>query len=542
MHALPLLVYYCSQLVSGQSIDTVQNATTEALLYGFPLTQYAMLAPKLLYTPLGANAFYHARALSTPEDKNVVKPNVDTLYSTLIYDLSDADVIITVPQIPDDQFYLFSYFDPFGNNFANTGTANVNQPGQYCLRMLPDRNSEVGLVTQDKDQYQGYINSPTAYGLVLIRWLVNATNLDAVHQYQSQTTSENDTHADGLASIPDVIDLFNFLKAQEDETPATTSNATEQTMALLTAFSLYCGPQNASDTQRLDDVLLQAGIANGSYTPPPGVDLGAANASAVKAATAPFLESGVVHSLNHGWSMLAPEFTGNFGTNYAIRAAIAKSGYLMLRAPNAIYPTWSNTSAGSPGQGLSGPMQTIKPDEALLYDFVGGRPPLSQAGFWSLTVYGADNFLIENPLAIYALGDRSNLTYPDGRKVYAGGSDVGENGSFQILVQAADNPPPKNWSSNWLPGPAGGGDVQVLLRFYEAGETMLDGTYLYPAVSRIDAITNPSSASAPSSNGGSSPTKTGSGSAETSKDQGGWLRIDWWLATVLSGLAALSCL
>ena len=174
----------------------------------------------------------------------------------------------------------------------------------------------------------------------------------------------------------------------------------------------------------------------------------------------------------------------------------------------------------------------------MLYDFVGGRPPLNQAGFWSLTVYGADSFLIDNDLGVYALGDRSNLTYPDGSKIYAERSDPGDTRPFQILVQAAGDPPPTNWTSNWLPGPAGGGDLQVLLRFYEAGETMLDGTYQYPAVSKVAAITNRTSASASSSEG-SSPTKTGSGSAETSKDQGELLQVSWWLAIVLAGMVTL---
>ena len=540
MHASLLLgSCYLSSLVLGQSPEAAQDATAEALVYGFPLTQYAMLASRLLHSPLGANTFNHAQDLSTPDDRSVVKPNVDTLYSTLIYDLSDADVIINIPEIPDDQFHLVSYFDPFGNNFANTGAANFNNAGQYRLRRLPERTSDVGLVTQDTGQYEAFINSPTAYGLVLIRWLVDATNLDAIHQYQLQTSSENDTHANGLASIPDLVDLFDFLQSQADETPAVTPNGTQQTMRLLTAFSSYCPPQNASDVERLNGVLSEAGIANEAYNRPEGIDLGAANSTAVQAAAASFSEPGVLQELNNGWSMVAPEFTGNFGTNYGIRATVAKSGYLMLRAPNAIYPTWSNTSEDSSGGGLSGATQTLRAGESLLYDFVGGRPPLNQAGFWSLTVYGADNFLIDNPRDVYALGDRSSLRYPDGSRVYGDPSDPAGTRAFQILVQAADNPPPTNWTSNWLPGPARRGDLQVLLRLFEAADPMLDGTYQFPTVRKVAAITPKppasSSASATSSEG-SSPTKTGSGSAETTTDQGGQLSIKWWFTTLITAM------
>ena len=134
---------------------------------------------------------------------------------------------------------------------------------------------------------------------------------------------------------------------------------------------------------------------------------------------------------------------------------------------------------------------------------------MNETGFWSLTAYGADNFLIDNPYNIYALGDRSNITYPNGDRVYSTSTATAnpdQEGSFQILVQAADTPPPENWTSNWLPAPAGGGDVIALLRFYEAGTKLLEGQYPYPVLSRIAAITNSSSSNTSGSTG--SPTSS----------------------------------
>jgi Protein of unknown function (DUF1214) len=57
------------------------------------------------------------------------------------------------------------------------------------------------------------------------------------------------------------------------------------------------------------------------------------------------------------------------------------------------------------------------------------------------------------------LHEQSNITYPDGSLVYGGGSTT--DGPFEILLQAADVAPPANWSSNWLPAPAGGGNFSV---------------------------------------------------------------------------------
>jgi hypothetical protein len=60
----------------------------------------------------GINSLFHARVLDTASDRAVVKPNADTLYSTIIFDFSQDNVVITVPDIPSDQFHLFSYYNP----------------------------------------------------------------------------------------------------------------------------------------------------------------------------------------------------------------------------------------------------------------------------------------------------------------------------------------------------------------------------------------------------------------------------------------------
>lgn len=116
----PLCVLLASSAIA-QSTPDPQNATVFSLLYGYPL-----LAWQKAYVPIidgvGTNTWEHARILSTPSDKTVVKPNVDTLYSYLVYDLSQSNVEVTIPDVPATEFKLFSFYDPFGDNFANVGT------------------------------------------------------------------------------------------------------------------------------------------------------------------------------------------------------------------------------------------------------------------------------------------------------------------------------------------------------------------------------------------------------------------------------------
>lgn len=85
------------------------------------------------------------------------------------------------------------------------------------------------------------------------------------------------------------------------------------------------------------------------------------------------------------------------------------------------------------------------------------------------------------------MGDRSGIRYPNGRLVY-GGNSTSDGDEFQILVQAADKIPPANWTSNWLPAPSGGGSMSALLRFYEAKDDLLNGSYVYPKVTKQAAI------------------------------------------------------
>jgi hypothetical protein len=163
------------------------------------------------------------------------------------------------------------------------------------------------------------------------------------------------------------------------------------------------------------------------------------------------------------------------------------TAYLALRTPYGIYPTWSNESSDdSYGSTIS-----VGSDEALLYTF-SAIPLLKEAGFWSLTLYNSDIFLIDNPEDTYSLGDRSNLTYPDGELVYFGSANYPNNdhtGPFQILVQPADVEPPANWTENWLPSSIGGGEVIPQLRWYNAEDTLVSGSYEHPLVEKITAIT-----------------------------------------------------
>lgn len=458
----------------AQNISS-QDATEFALLYGYPLLAYQKVSV-VRTQQVGVNNVIHARILANASSQQVVKPNADTLYSNVVYDLSKEDVDITVPEVPDDDFYLFSFYDPFGNNWANIGSGNSAGAGTYRLRLRPTDSYGVELANGTSDDAQNYINSPSLHGLLLIRWLLNSTNLGAVHSYQNATKSEG-VPRESMSLRGTSLDMINWNLG--NSTPA------EHVLNLLAQLGPSNPPEITADTARVDDNVAAAGITSGTYGST-DADLSAANTSALKTASEDSRSS--LTTLNNGWTMLPQNKTGDFGINYGIRAAIASAAYLMLKAPNAVYPSWSNSSEEPTATGAKANLN-LGAGESILYTF-SGKPPLRSAGFWSLTAYGADDYFIDNPQDVYALGDRSNITYPSGARVYGAArvENSTQDGMFQILVQPADVMPPANWTSNWLPGPSGGGNMSALLRWFGAEESLLDGRYQYPIVTKQAAF------------------------------------------------------
>ena len=110
-------------------------------------------------------------------------------------------------------------------------------------------------------------------------------------------------------------------------------------------------------------------------------------------------------------------------------------------------------------------------DGAHAYEVTFDPPPPADA-FWSLTMYNVPKYyLVANPIDRYSLGDRSP------------GLQYGDDGSVTIYLQATSPGPDKE--SNWLPTPPEG-NFRPILRSYQPGTAIQDGTYPMPKIHRID--------------------------------------------------------
>lgn len=447
---------------------------------------YANFTAALLKGIGGPNKVIRQSGLSNPSLRNVVKPNVDTVYTLSFIDLSQSDLVLTIPKITDGRYWDYPFYDPFGDQFAVLSSVNGAPAGEYLLRRADDAGVSSGTeittaTTSCIPKYKGIINFPTTYGALLSRILVreNTTqDLDAIAAYQRDTT---------VTTVPRTLNNPNLPQAPmltpELLNTSTIIDANQKALELLARLGAYNQPEVPSDRYRIGTILGQAGISQNAYTAPAGVSLDAAQATALNVTQTSVRDPRNLNIQSNGWVLQNLATQGNFKTDYASRYYIALNGYLQLGPSEALYPVWA------PAQLLG---TSLEARQAYLFTFYGKPPTLplrsttgAQGGFWSLTAYAADQFLIPNPLGRYEIGDRSRITYSDGTLVYAsanatgmgaGGMANGIGGNatreFQVLLQPSDVRPPTNWTSNWLPAPAGGGELQFLRKWVQGAVGM----------------------------------------------------------------------
>ncbi len=143
----------------------------------------------------------------------------------------------------------------------------------------------------------------------------------------------------------------------------------------------------------------------------------------------------------------------NFGTEYAYRALVAVAGLGANPTTVAVYPKGETDSSGQP---LDGNCTYTLHIDAL--------PPVIGKGFWSITAYGADDFLIPNPVDRYSVNDRSEYT-------------LNTDGSLDVTLSAAQ---PED-DSYWLP--VGKGPFHLYLRIYQPDIEALN-TWTAPEIIR----------------------------------------------------------
>jgi hypothetical protein len=160
----------------------------------------------------------------------------------------------------------------------------------------------------------------------------------------------------------------------------------------------------------------------------------------------------------NGWAY--DSVTGIYGTDYLNRALVTAIGLGANRIQDAVYPTSLKDADGKDYEGKN----------KYVMRFAKGQLPPA-AGFWSLTMYDADYFFIQNPINRYSISARQNLK-------------ANPDGSVDLYIQKETPGPDKE--SNWLPAPAD--KFVLMLRMYwpsEKSPSIINGTWTLPPVRKV---------------------------------------------------------
>ena len=427
--------------------DDAYALATQAYLYAYPLVLMEATRDAVPNRPM--NRFQHAPAFPTPNSRTVVRPNVDTLYSSAWLDLTREPVVMTVPDT-GSRYYLIQMMDAWTETFAVPGTRTTgNKAGTFVIVGPDFKGSTPSGMT--------VINSPTNMVWVLGRIQTNGSddipNVRALQRgFQLAPLSGAPQPAPAPASLPAALRL----------TPP-------QQVAELDAggfFGAFMRVLNQNRPHEADagfvSRLKPLGIVPGHAFDPSSlpaeyrsaIDRAARDAHG-QLARAREISSGDGSGNANGWRQ--GKIIGRYGTAYRERALVARTGLGALPVEDAMYPS---TAVDARGRALSG-------DAAYVLHFTKAEVPPVNA-FWSMTMYDADGYFVPNSIDRYAIGDRDRLTF-------------NEDGSLDIYIQAAR--PSEGRVTNWLPAPAG--PFNLSLRLYWPKPEALSGAWHPPLVRRV---------------------------------------------------------
>lgn len=391
------------------------------------------------------NQWALAKNLSRPEEGDTDRPNVDTLYSTAWLDLSDEPMVLDFPD-HGDRYFFFQVSNIRNDVLANLGTrTRGNGAGTYAIAG-PDWDGEL---PPGMEKIAADFNYVYLFGRTLVR---NEADLAEVRSLQEQyrltplseygkanpdrakrSRSYPGKPLPAKSSLPPQLQFFEALGIAMQNLPP----LPEERILVEQFQQIGLTAAQGFEWERLDAATIMGLVK----AVPAGEQI-----IAVKEK-----ELGITRN---GWSYSLQ--TGNYGTDYLLRAAVIRR-YIFIPTPaEAIYPI---TEIDDRGEQLHGSRRyRLK---------LAAAPPA--LGFWSLTVYDMSGCLVANPIGRCAIGDRTE------------GLEYGADGSLEISLQSE---PPAGKESNWLPVPVE--DFALVLRAFYPQPEILAGTYDVPPVERLD--------------------------------------------------------
>jgi hypothetical protein len=415
---------------------TPAAAAVRAYTFAYPLVMVE-LTERAQIAQTGYNRFRHDRHLAGPDNKFIVRPNVDTLYSSAFVNLANGPVVLSIPN-SHHHFFVCQVMDAWTNVFADPGTRTTGEDAHQIVFVGPGQTATVpsGMTRVD---------APTNACWFFVRIALHAgADVAGVHAMQDGFT---------LAPIATGVAPAGVDHVEADTVDRAKAVAALDADAFFTIAMqrLVGNPPPRGDEARLADLAvlgLEPGMTvNGAKLTRERRsalhDAPAAALAVIQGASVP--ASGITST---GW--LRPDPTiGRFGGDDLLRARTAFYGLAANLPEDAVY--FATRASGAH------PLQML---------FAAGDIP-PEDGFWSLTIYDTSGFLIANPTQKYALRSGDPFVHqPDGT----------------LILTLGQHPPadPDRAAANWLPTPDG--PYTLLLRLYAPRSAAIDGRWIPPAL------------------------------------------------------------
>ncbi len=459
-----------SPLLAFASTDEQQayQAARKIYLYGWPLLMSEATsrigtnvpAP----TPKGYAPFNQlGRMVSTVKAgfRDVVTVNTEVLFGSAFLDLRKEPMILSVPDM-GARYWIAQMQDWWSENLDSAGSRLTGNQAQSIAIVGPGWQGSLpaGMIVR---------RSATNNLWLLPRLRVNPQSQADVQQAREKLEQFRlvPLSAYGKPDWTPVVDV-------PPRPPFAMAAPVVQLLSLQgerfyqeLAQAMLANSPHAGDAAMLEAMAAIGMTPGQAYDP-------AIQSQAVRQALALAVRDGTADlkkSANAGWSpkrvngwalpaMQGDAVPGRFGTDYDLRAVIAYAAFAVNQPEDAIYPNLRVDAHGAP---LTGNRRYVLRFSAEQI------PQVKAPGFWSLTLYDGEQFLVANPLDRYALaGDSPLQLQPDG--------------SLELYVQADDPGPERR--SNWLPAPTQGA-FNLTLRVYMPTDAMLAGHWSPPLASPV---------------------------------------------------------
>lgn len=329
------------------------------------------------------NLFTHTRRLIGPDDREVVTPNNDTLFTNAWLDLSQGPVVIEVPPM-GERYWTLGFLDAWTNPWAYAGRRTTGGERQRLFVHGPGWRGQVPAGLHR-------IAAPGDDVWVIGRILVDhdGQDLARVHALQDQFAIRRPDGSDAAMRVD------TWLANRESGVP---------------------------HGEPYRDVLAKMLARNPPAHPLPDLPAGPAELSRALDAVYGSLRQAAPAQLGGGWT-IAVRVRTDFGTDFETRARVARNWIGTLGIEEAMYVMAEVDAEGATLDGA--------------HDYVLRLPPqaeLDVGSFWSLTLYDRRHcLLVANAIGRHSIGDRTRGLVRDA------------DGALSIHVRPRDPGPGRNW-------------------------------------------------------------------------------------------------